>query len=200
MTSRSTPAPGMATGTSMPPPETAFEHQARPHLTPLYQTAYRLTGSTADAEDLLQELLLKLFRRFDQWREIDNPRPWMLRVLYNLHVDLYRKRARTHGTNARTVDSESYPVEEIEHPAPSPALQAERDQRQDRILNALGELGPEQRALVTLHLIEGHTLEEVASILEIPLGTLKSRLHRCKAQLRRTLEVEPFSRNVRLTG
>ncbi len=175
----------------------AFERLARPYLTALYHSAYRLTGSSADAEDLLQELLFKLFRHFDQWRDLDDPRPWMKRVLYNLHIDLYRKRRRTHGINESTLDSEIYAIDQMASPGPSPAVQAEGDQQQRRILEALATLDPEQRALVTLHLIEGHTLEEVSSILDVPLGTLKSRLHRCKAQLKRRLELEPFSKNVR---
>ena len=178
--------------------KTAFERSTRPHLTTLYHSAYRLTGSSADAEDLLQELLFKLFRQFDQWRDLDNPKPWMQRVLYNLHIDLYRKRRRTHGVNERTLDSDAHAIDELENPEPSPALQAEGEQQQQRILEALAALGPEQRALVTLHLIEGHTLEEVSAILDVPLGTLKSRLHRCKAQLKRTLQLEPFPENVRL--
>ena len=176
----------------------AFERAVRPHLTPLYQSAYRLTGSATDAEDLLQELLLKLFRQFSQWRELNQPMPWLKRVLYNLHVDQCRKRSRTHGANPHTLEEGT--IEDLVAPEATPAQQAEGDQRQLRILQALAELGAEQRALVTLHLIEGHTLEAVSAILAVPLGTLKSRLHRCKAQLKRSLEMEPFRENIRSNG
>ncbi len=173
----------------------AFEHAVRPYLRPLYQSAYRLTGSVTDAEDLLQELLLKLFRQFDQWRDLDQPKPWLQRVLYNLHVDMYRKRSHTHGANPRTLDDDG--VEDLAANEQSPAQLAEAEQHQQRILTALADLGPRQRALVTLHLIEGHTLEESAAILDEPLGTLKSRLHRCKSQLKRSLRMEPFTEIVR---
>ena len=93
------------------------------------------------------------------------------------------------------MDAESYPVDNMEGLAPSPDVALEGGERQQRILAALDELDPEQRALITLHLLEGYTLVEVAGIMDTPLGTLKSRLHRSKEKLKKSLILEPFSTN-----
>lgn len=172
-----------------------FQRMLRPYASACYKSAYRLTGRTADSEDLVQELFIKLYQQFDQWRDMEDATGWIMRVLYNLHIDLYRKKARTHGINEDTLSREAEPLANIVSPLPSPVAAAENNQRQQRILVALDQLDSEQRALVTLHLLEGHTLTEVAEILDTPVGTLKSRLHRSKAQLKRALKLQPFSKN-----
>lgn len=69
----------------------------------------------------------------------------------------------------------------------------EKDRASDRVLQALNTLSPDQRALVVLHLIDGFTLEELTGVLDLPLGTIKSRLHRTKNRLKKVLELEPFA-------
>ena len=69
----------------------------------------------------------------------------------------------------------------------------EKSRQSDRVLQALSTLSPDQRALVVLHLIEGFTLEELTAVLDLPLGTIKSRLHRTKNTLKKVLELEPFA-------
>ena len=176
-------------------PEEQFERLLKPYALACYNTAFKLTGSQTDAEDLVQELFIKLFKQFEQWRTMENPFPWIKRVLYNLHIDMYRKKARTHGANQLTDNGDDQALESLESPFPSPMDEAENRQRQQRILLALDQLDGEQRALVILHLLEGHTLDELANLLEIPIGTLKARFHRAKAKLKNSLNLQPFSKN-----
>jgi RNA polymerase sigma-70 factor (ECF subfamily) len=173
----------------------AFERAIAPHTRRLFRAAYRLTGTKTDAEDLFQELLIKLFQQMPQWSAMPQPEPWFMRVVYNLHIDSCRKKARTHGINDKTLHPEpEYLDQLVSTDFPPPDL-VEATQRQRRILSALSRLDPDQRALVVLHLMQGHTLIEVAEIMALPLGTLKSRLHRTKAQLKQLLDLEPFSEN-----
>lgn len=173
---------------------TTFEERIRPYAKSCYQTAYRLTGSRSDTEDLVQELFIKLYQQFDQWAAMEEPIGWIKRVLYNLHVDLYRKKARTHGINEQTRNDEEGVLDRLVSGGASPEDAAQSSQKQERLLAALSQLDGEQRALVTLHLLEGYTLEEASTLLDTPLGTLKSRLHRSKAQLKKLLKLQPFSK------
>ncbi|MDQ2076907.1 RNA polymerase sigma factor [Marinimicrobium sp. ABcell2] len=171
-----------------------FEKRLRPYAKRCYQTAYRLTGSRVDTEDVVQELFIKLYQRFDQWSDMEDATGWIMRVLYNVHVDLYRKKAKTHGINEQSRETDDGALDQLVSGSSSPEDAAENSQQQSRILAALGQLDADQRALVTLHLLEGYTLDEAATILETPVGTLKSRLHRTKAQLKKLLKLQPFSK------
>lgn len=172
----------------------AFETRLRPYAKRCYQTAYRLTGSRADTEDLVQELFIRLYQRFDQWSDMEDATGWIMRVLYNAHVDLYRKKAKTHGINEQSRETDEGVLDQLTSDSSSPEDAVENSQQQRRILAALSQLDADQRALVTLHLLEGYTLNEAATILETPIGTLKSRLHRSKAQLKKLLKLQPFSK------
>lgn len=175
----------------------SFQSLLQPHGRALYQTAYRLTGNQADAEDLVQELFLRLFQKYDHWKDLENPRPWFLRTLYNLHIDLYRKKSHTHGANqqASSFDDLPFQLAALDNSAPLNATLHRSQQQQ--LASALNQLDAEHRSLVVLHLMEGHSLQEIAEIQQLPLGTLKSRLHRCKAKLKKLLEKEPFVKKQR---
>lgn len=175
-----------------------FDALLRPHVPLLYRVAYRYTGRQEDAEDLVQDLLTKLYPRTTHLEAIDDLRPWLMRSLYNAFVDGVRRQRRAPDTV----------------PLPEEGLQGEEDvaagaQRQElraALVSAMAALSPEHRAVVVLHLIEGHSLTELKSMLDLPIGTLKSRLHRAKAQLREVLRgtwdgaLEPKSYFERVNG
>ncbi|MDZ7828729.1 MAG: RNA polymerase sigma factor [Halofilum sp. (in: g-proteobacteria)] len=158
-----------------------FEKVIRPWLNDLRRLAIRLTGSTDDADDLLQELMLRLQPRMHEVAALDQPRPWLARVLYRLFVDQWRRRR-----NAPDVDDESDVDRQPSH-ADLPDTVFERALTRERLQSALDDLPAFQRELVILHDVEGYTLAEVATMTGTPTGTLKSRLHRARAALRETL-------------
>lgn len=162
-----------------------FERLLRPHVAYLYRLAYRFTGVVADAEDLVQDTLLKLYPRTPELERIEQLRPWLARVLYRQFIDFVRKRGRA------GVDEDIDAPEQLSALEAGPEASAERGLQHARILEALGRLNPEQRAVVALHDIEGYRLEELEALLETPLGTLKSRLHRARRHLRLLLAMEP---------
>jgi RNA polymerase sigma-70 factor (ECF subfamily) len=166
-------------------PQQTFERLLRPHLRRLYRLAFRLTGNAADAEDLMQDVLIRLFERADELSSIADLRPWTSRVLYNRFVD-HRRRAKRR--RFEVVESSADLAEGGIHQLPSPAYGPDVDaaialdlQRLEGVLAAMSE---DHRVLVLLHDAEGCTLEEIAAMTAIPIGTVKSRLHRARERLR----------------
>jgi RNA polymerase sigma factor (sigma-70 family) len=171
-----------------------FEDLLRPHVEHLYRLAWRFTGNVADAEDLVQDVLLKLYPRTRQLSAIERLRPWLVRVLYHHYVDSVRLKARSPSVGpAPSSEEDGDPLDELPSVQDGPEEHAERGERHQQILQALDQLNPDQRAVVSMHDIEGYSLEELETILETPLGTLKSRLHRARSRLRELLVMEPFS-------
>lgn len=175
-----------------------FEKLLQPHLQALYRFAFRLTGQQQDAEDLVQDVVLKLYPRLDELEVIEQLRPWLNRVLYRHFIDDVRRKGRqTVRPLSEVVESEhqssfidSFASEDI---GPEAHLEARRvGPALDKVLAALD---PDQRTLIMLHDVDGWRQEDIAEILDIPVGTVKSRLHRCRAALRTKLrkELEPFS-------
>jgi RNA polymerase sigma factor (sigma-70 family) len=172
-----------------------FTTLVRPHLPSLYAFAYRLHGNRDDAEDLVQDVLTKLYPRTRELAELRDLRPWLHRVLYNQFIDGARRdRSRP---QVAAPDQAEY---EIEDPTGGPEGHVDHAELSARIEHALARLDHDQRALVVLHLMEGRTLEELVPVFDVPLGTLKSRLHRARTRLKQLLGVEPFAPAVRVMG
>src|SRR5262249_20105034 len=127
-------------------------------------------------------------------RELDQLRPWALRVMYRIFVDqLRRERSSPVQFGAEPAADAELPGGDDEawlDPAPGPVELVEQEGTQERLLRAWARLGEEHRMVLSMHDIEDYTLPELAQIMDIPLGTLKSRLHRARARLRELLAAE----------
>ena len=163
-----------------------FERLLRPHLDRLYRFAYRLTGNKAEAEDLFQDVLLKLFGKLDDLAKVEEPGSWVSRVLYNHFIDNRRRFARQRLVS---VDEGQLPPGGVDAMpgADSPERNNERLDDINRLEAALNELSEEHRIVVLLHDSEGYKLKEIQEFTGDPIGTLKSRLHRARARLRELL-------------
>ena len=155
----------------------SFETLLSPHLSNLYRQAYHYMGSVADAEDLLQDLLVHLYTRQDRLREVDNLPAWLNRCMYNRFVDGHRKQKRT--PEHQLLD---------EQIADEGQAKAEGSYYHREILQSMEQLSKVQRAVVSMHDIEGFTLPELSEVMNIPVGTLKSHLHRGRKKLRTLLD------------
>lgn len=183
------------------PAELNFDDLLRPQIEYLYRLAWRFTGSVADAEDLVQDVLIKLFPKTEEMLGIKKLRPWLARVLYHQYVDSVRHRARSPALEVvGGAEGEDDPMDTLPTAVAGPEEQAERGAWRERLVAALGQLNPEQRAVIAMHDVEGYSLEELETMLETPLGTLKSRLHRARQRLRALLPMEPFSSGKRVNG
>lgn len=170
----------------------SFEAALKPHLRPLYRVAYRLTGRREDAEDLIQDLLARIYARREELSEVNNLRPWLLRVMYRLFIDGTRQRARSPLHLVATpppASGEDERPDPLAHLAGSddPAADMEQSARTTALLVAIARLNADHQRVLSLHDVEGYTLEEIQMMLDCPIGTLKSRLHRARARLRELL-------------
>lgn len=161
-----------------------FEALVRPHLGRLYGLAHHLCGCPDQAEDLVQSLLLRLYARTETLPTLDRPGPWLARALYNLFIDQCRSRGRQ-PVDLHDGDEDS--LDRVADSGQPPEALVARLHVADAVREALAQLSPAHRAVVTWHDIEGYTLEELAVDHAIPVGTLKSRLHRARARLRELL-------------
>jgi len=167
-----------------------FEALLQPHLQRLYRLAYRFTGQRADAEDLVQDVVVKLYPRLQELQEIEQLGPWLARVLYRHFIDRLRSKQRS---PLHLVGDEEPALEEHRDEAPGPVGNTESSLLQDRLQQALAQLNEDQRALVILHDVEGYTLNEIHIMHDVSTGTLKSRLNRARSKLRELLKsMEPF--------
>jgi RNA polymerase sigma factor (sigma-70 family) len=171
-----------------------FDALVRPHVEAMYRFAYRLLRDRHDAEDLVQDVLTKLYPRTAELVRVEALRPWLLRVVYRQFVDAHRRQQR------RGAASQDGPVVDAIDPAAGPEQQMGVQQSLQRVHAALQQLNEDQRLVVLLHLQDGYSLPELAVTLNVPLGTLKSRLHRAKALLKTLLGVEPFDAEERVDG
>lgn len=153
-----------------------FEAEALPHLRSLYGSAYRMTRNAHDAEDLVQETYLRAFRAFDGFTPGTNIRAWLFTILHRARTDALRKAGRSPKT-AELVD---------EGPAVAPAQDALASGGEE-ITRALATLPEIFRTAVVLRDVEDFTYDEIARVLEIPIGTVMSRIHRGRALLRTAL-------------
>ena len=168
-----------------------FEEYLRPHIDTLFRLAALWCGDRDDAEDLLQATLCKLFIVRDQLPDIDQLRPWTIRVMYRLFVDGLRRDDKKplpmSGSNLLSEDeNERLPMWANES-AQQPDEVAETDTLTFQLQAALQLLPPSRRALLIMHDVENYTLQEISESMEIPVGTVKSRLHRTRERLREFL-------------
>lgn len=159
----------------------AFEKEALVHLDALYRVGLRLTGNAADADDLVQETMLKAYRSWDQYQPGTNAKGWLLTILRNSFINEYRRRTR----HPETVD-----VDTIEPFAVFQDIQEEDPQGaffdqivDDEVLRAIDGLPEAFRETVVLSDVEGMSYQEIGKILGIPVGTVKSRLFRARQML-----------------
>ena len=169
-----------------------FDRLLREHVPSLYKSAYLWTGAADRAEDLVQELLVRLYPKLAELRGLERVRPWALRVMYRIFVDQLRRERSSpvqFGAESRDDGAEDEDHEFID-PAAGPAELAEQQFTQERIMAAWEKLVEEHRVVLSMHEIEDYSLPELAQIMDIPIGTLKSRLHRARAKLRELLATE----------
>lgn len=176
------------------PPEVraALEAEALAQIDALYRTALRLTRNPADAEDLVQEAYLRAFRALDRFQAGTNLRAWLFKILTNAFINEYRRRSRQPRSTSLD-DTEEYYVfnhlidSGIQPHAVSPEEEVLRRIPDASVVHALESLAPEFRQVVLLADVEGFAYREIAEILDIPIGTVMSRLHRARRRLQRLL-------------
>src|SRR5947199_10580186 len=187
MASTPTPPPPAPTPTPAADAEkrASFEREALVHLDSRYRVALRLTGNAAEADDLVQETMLKAYRAWEQYQKGTNAKGWLLTILRHAFINEYRRRTR----HPATVD-----LDAIETFSVFEELQDEDPQGtffdrivDDEVLRAIDQLPEQFRETVVLSDVEGLSYEEIARVLDVPVGTVKSRLFRARRLLQQQL-------------
>ena len=161
-----------------------FEREAIPHMDALYNFALRMTGDEDDADDLVQETFLKAFRFFDKFEKGTNCKAWLFRILKNSYINDYRK--TTKEPNKVDYDDVQNFYENIksdEVDTQHYEMDAFTNLLDDEISAAITSLPEDFRTVIILSDIEGFTYEEIADFVDIPVGTVRSRLHRARKMM-----------------
>jgi RNA polymerase sigma-70 factor (ECF subfamily) len=165
--------------------ERTFDEEALPHLDALYRVALRLTADPSQAEDLVQDTMLKAYRSWRQYRPGTNAKGWLLTILRNSFINDYRR--RKHEPVAMDVEAaEPYALyRSIQEGDPEGAFFSQIVD--DKVLQAVDALPADFREVLVLSDIEGMRYAEIAETLKIPVGTVKSRLFRARHELQAAL-------------
>lgn len=162
----------------------AFERQAEKIFPSVFGTALRLTRSREDAEDLAQEAIVRAYDAYERF-DGSNFKAWMLRIVTNLYINRYRQKQR--GPALSSIDEE-YAAEPIANEGTEPDHWLLHEMVGEEVEQALSQVPDDFRMAVILSDIEGMSYQEIAEITEVPIGTVRSRLARGRALLRKQLQ------------
>lgn len=167
-----------------------FNREFIPHINSMYNFAFRLTMDEDDANDLVQDTYLKAFRFISSFERGTNAKAWLFRILKNSFINDYRKRSKEPSKVDYQEVETIYNSEESAEVDHTTDLRVEtvQDMIGDEVANALNSLPVDFRTVIILCDIEGFTYEEMAKILDIPIGTVRSRLHRARNLLKDKLK------------
>ena len=172
--------------------QSAFADQAMEYMPQLYSAALRMTRNAADAEDLVQETYLKAYRGFDRFEEGTNLRAWLYRILTNTFINMYRSKKRRPTETELDEGEDLYLYRRLGGLEAARATRSAEDELMDfftesEVKDAIEALPEQYRLVVLLCDVEGFSYKEIAEWLEIPIGTVMSRLHRGRKALQKQL-------------
>ena len=164
-----------------------FDKELMPHVNSMYNFAYRLTFDEDDAKDLVQDTYLKAFRFINSFERGTNAKAWLFRILKNSFINEYRKKSKQPAKVDYNEVASYYNPDDAGKGITDLPLETVQHMIGDEITVALNALPVDFRTVIILGDLEGFTYEEMAKILDIPIGTVRSRLHRARNMLRERL-------------
>lgn len=168
--------------------EEIFSNEFMPHINAMYNFAHRLTFDEDDSKDLVQDTYLKAFRFIDSFQQGTNAKAWLFRILKNSFINDYRKKSKEPAKVDYQEVETYYNSEEVDRQiTPDLRVESLQDMIGDEISNALNSLDVDFRTVIILCDLEGFKYDEMAKILDIPIGTVRSRLHRARHLLKEKL-------------
>jgi len=167
-----------------------FNNEFLPHINSMYNFGYRLTLDEDDAKDLVQDTYLKAYRFIESFQKGTNAKAWLFRILKNSFINDYRKKSKEpNKVDYQEVES-YYNSDDVDRQITTDLrVESLQDMIGDEISNALNSLDVDFRTVIILCDLEGFKYDEMAKILDIPIGTVRSRLHRARNLLKDKLSV-----------
>ena len=162
----------------------SFEEEALPHMSALYGMALKYTHNEMEAEDLVQDSLIKAYNSFDSYEEGTNCRAWLFRILTNTFINKYRRNKREHAYIDKIITA---PADKSLESLESDVKGAESFAFSDEIVHAFNAISSEFKSIVILADLQEFSYKEIADKLHIPLGTVMSRLFRGRQMLKKSL-------------
>ena len=167
-----------------------FNAEFQPHIRSMYNFAYRLTLDQDDAKDLVQDTYLKAFRFIESFQKGTNAKAWLFRILKNSFINDYRKKSKEPSKVDYQEVETYYNSDDVDRQiTPDLRVESLSNMIGDEISNALNSLDVDFKTVIILCDLEGFKYEEMAKILDIPIGTVRSRLHRARGLLKEKLSV-----------
>ncbi len=166
-----------------------FEVQALPHMDALLRTALRMTKNENDAQDLVQETMIKSYRFWDKFEPGSNCRAWLFKIMTNIFINDYRSKSRSPmAVNVDEIDDNFlYGQLAVGPKSVDPEKELFAKVFDDDVKRAVENLPDDFRLVVVLSFLEGFSYQEIAEIADLQLGTVKSRLHRGRKLLQKEL-------------
>jgi len=149
--------------------------------------AYGMLSSQEDAYDAAQETFIRIYKNIGEFKGASSLSTWIYRICTNICNDMLRKRSKVRGTISLDAEDEDNPVHRLADDTPTPEQAVELSERQAAVRRAIAELSEEYRSVILLFDIEGLSYDEISAILNCPIGTIKSRLSRARANLKKIL-------------
>ena len=170
--------------------DAAYDELVRTYTATIYHVAYRMLGDNAEASDVVQEIFLKVFRNIAGFKGEAALKTWIFKIAFSEILNRLRWWKRRHKFS--TVSLDEHPngkatTDTVVHAGPTPEEVLQSKERETAIQNALKKLSSEHRSIIVLRDIEGFSYNEIADVLEVSVGTVKSRLARARADLKRSL-------------
>lgn len=174
----------------MPQEDKKFEELFLPFVESLFSFSYHLTRQEEDAQDLVQETLLKAFKSINTFQREANPKAWLFSILKNSYINAYRKKKRQAVEVAFEEKKEKSDITDLRKEIFDPLFD-------DEVTRAIYQLSDTYRLILLLSDLEGFSYEEIAEILKLPIGTVRSRLFRARKMLRENLKKYALSKGIK---
>jgi RNA polymerase sigma-70 factor, ECF subfamily len=162
----------------------AFDALITRHEVKAFQYAFRLTRNTEEASDVVSDAFIRVYNAIGNFKGQSSFSTWLYRILTNCFLDIRKKAKPVSSLEVGSQSGEGEVERQVEDPGPTPHEETERSEREERVERAVNKLPEYQRAMIVMYHVDMLTYEEISEALDLPIGTVKSRLNRARLSLR----------------
>lgn len=172
--------------------EDEFSQLFTPHVDVLYRMAYQWTLDPGDAEELVQELALKVVNKVQELRKVDQLRPWLIKVMYRIFIDQHRRKKNNPVIFENTVNDDDSAANKTIDQSIEPESLVDSEKLKVELIKELKKIEPNRATALFLFEVEGYSISEIAELQQVSEGTVKSRIFRAKDSLKKKISLGTF--------